>query len=151
MNKRPKIWITQSLPRARETAKNYADLGFEPVVSPVLQILAISPAPSPPNNNTLLIFSSQNGVRLFAETCVERTNSVICVGDATAELARSVGFVHVRSAEGDAQDVVNLVLTSVPRSQTLRHCCGKHLQGGIAEQLTAVSYTHLTLPTTPYV
>ncbi|CAM3819784.1 uroporphyrinogen-III synthase [Litorimonas haliclonae] len=140
MNSGPKIWITQSLPRARDTAKDYADLGLEPIISPVLQISSVTPTPAPPNKSDLLIFTSRNGVRAFADICSERANSVICVGAATAELARSVGFVHVKSAEGDAQDVVKLVLKTVPRSQTLRHCCGKHVQGGIAEQLSEAGY-----------
>lgn len=140
MSSRSKIWITQSLPRARDTAKDYADLGLEPIISPVLQISPVTPPPISPDSRALLIFTSRNGVRAFAETSNERANPVICVGAATAELARSVGFVHVRSAEGDAQDVVKLVLKTVPRSQTLRHCCGKHVQGGIAEQLSEAGY-----------
>ena len=51
-----------------------------------------------------------------------------------------MGFVHVRSAEGDAQDVVKLVLKTVPRSQTLRHCCGEHVKGRLAEQLSEAGY-----------
>lgn len=140
MNSRPKIWITQSLPRARDTAEDYAELGLEPVISPVLEISPISSPPAPPVKSDLLIFTSRNGVSAFAETCSKRANEVICVGDATAELARKVGFVHVRSAEGDAQDVVKLVLKTVPRSQTLRHCCGEHVKGRLAEQLSEAGY-----------
>ncbi len=87
-----------------------------------------------------MIFTSRNGVSAFAETCSKRANQVFCVGNATAELARKVGFVHVRSAEGDAQDVVKLVLKTVPRSQTLRHCCGEHVKGRLAEQLSEAGY-----------
>lgn len=88
----------------------------------------------------LLIFTSRNGVQAYAATCSERANPVICVGDATAQLARSVGFVHVTSAQGDAQDIVKLVLKTVPRSETLRHCCGKHVKGHLAEQLSEAGY-----------
>lgn len=140
MSKRAKIWVTQSLPRGQETAAEYAELGLTPIVSPVLQISSVTPAPSPPDKHTLLIFTSRNGVQAFAESCSERSYPVICVGDATAELARSVGFVHVKSADGDAQDVVKLVLKTVPRSQTLLHCCGKDVKGRLVEQLSKAGY-----------
>jgi uroporphyrinogen-III synthase len=135
-----KIWVTQSLPRGRETAADYARLGLEPIVAPVLQISPVTPTPSDPDSRALLIFTSRNGVEAFAKACARRANPVICVGDATAELARSVGFVHVRSAEGNAQDVVKLVLKTVPRSQPLRHCCGEHVKGRLAEQLSEAGY-----------
>ncbi|WP_416877805.1 uroporphyrinogen-III synthase [Litorimonas sp.] len=135
-----KIWVTQSLPRGRETAADYARLGLEPIVAPVLQISPVTPVPSDPDSRALLIFTSRNGIEAFANTCSERANPVICVGDATAELARKVGFVHVRSAEGDAQNVVELVLKTVPRSQPLRHCCGEHVKGRLAEQLSEAGY-----------
>ena len=128
------------MPRARDTAKDYADLGLEPIISPVLQISPVTPPPTSPDSRALLIFTSRNGVRAFAEACGERSNPVICVGAATAELASSVGFVHVKSADGDAQDVVKLVLKSVPRAQPITHCCGQHVQGGIAEQLSEAGY-----------
>jgi len=140
MNKPAKIWVSQSLPRGRETATDYAGLGLETVVSPLLTAKPIKPAPPEADRNTLLIFTSRNGVQTYADACDQRANPVICVGAATAELASSVGFVHVKSADGDAQDVVRLVLATVPRSQILRHCSGKHVQGGIAEQLSEAGY-----------
>lgn len=140
MNSRPKIWVTQSLPRAQDTAKDYADLGLEPIVSPVLIPTPITLAPPSPEPQTLLIFTSRNGVRAFADMSKGRANPVICVGDATAELAKSVGFVHISSAGGDARDVVKLVRKKVPRTQSIRHCCGQHVKGRIAEQLKETGY-----------
>ena len=140
MSKRAKIWVTQSLPRGRDSAIDYTDLGFEAIVSPVLVMESVVSIPPAPEVQTLLIFTSRNGVSAFAEMTQGRANPVICVGDATAELAKSVGFVKVSSAGGDAQDVVKLVLKSVPRSRPIRHCSGKHVQGRIVEQLTDAGY-----------
>lgn len=140
MSERAKIWVTQSLPRGEDSAKDYIELGLDPIVAPVLVMEPVSPIPPLPDKQTLLIFTSRNGVSAFAAMSNQRVNPVICVGHATAEMASAVGFVHVSSAGGDAQDVVKLVLRSVLRSQPIRHCCGKHVQGRIAEQLTDAGY-----------
>lgn len=56
-----------------------------------------------------LAFTSAEGVRVFADNETGRGKPVFCVGDATAAAARAAGFEHIRSADGDAGDLLELL------------------------------------------
>lgn len=143
MSKRPKIWVTQTWPRAKDSAEDFKALGLDTTVFPVLSVAFRDKNIALPSKDTCLIFTARNGVSAFVkrhsvmEFC---QNKIICVGDATAGLARDNGFENVFSANGTASDVINWVIENCPKSQSLRHCAGKHVRGRIAETLTEQGY-----------
>lgn len=108
-----RVWITRAQPGAARTAERLTDLGFEPVVTP---LLAIHPIPdalaAAPDLATVaaLAFTSPNGVAAFAAlTPLLRDRPVFAVGDATAEAARAAGFADARSAAGDIHALARLI------------------------------------------
>lgn len=104
-----RVWVTRTQPGADRTALRLADLGFEPIVVPVLAVRPIAqPAPDL-NGFKALAFTSPNGVAAFTALTEERGLPVFAVGDATAERARQAGFTAVASANGALADLAWLL------------------------------------------
>jgi uroporphyrinogen-III synthase len=80
-------------------------MGHEPALAPCLEIVSL-PLRLPETVGALIVTSGQAIAPL-----PERWRDVpmFCVGDATANRARAVGFTRVESASGDAGDLFRLV------------------------------------------
>ena len=111
---RPLVWVSRTLPVARESARSLSDLGYDAVVAPLLRVVF---APTRPDLAGIgaLIFTSRNGVAAFAARTPERGFTVFAVGDATAAAARRAGFEAVVSAAGDVVALRALLLARAPR------------------------------------
>ena len=110
------------------------------VAIPVLAIEFSTSDIAPPSSDTVLIFTARNGVRAFASKHQNRHYDVVCVGDATAALARVSGFDNVISVGGDSQNVIDWIKQNTPSSRPVRHCAGRHVRGQITETLQAAGY-----------
>lgn len=105
-------------------------LAIEPLDDPVGRIRAADPAAE-----ALILTSRQTVAILRAAdgTPSLRGLPVIAVGAGTAHDARTAGFLDVRSADGNADDVVDLVARTGFRR--LVHAGGRDRAGDIAERL----------------
>jgi uroporphyrinogen-III synthase len=120
-----RVWITRAEPGASRTAARLRDMGFEPVVAPLLTIEILTPPVPDLDAFAALAFTSVNGVTAFAALTNRRDLSVFAVGDATAQAARDAGFGSVRSASGDLHALVHLIANDlrdaavlVPQAET---------------------------------
>lgn len=110
-----RVWVTRAQPQAAATAARLRALGFEPVVAPVLEIRPVPSAVIELAGVDALAFTSTAGVAAFAAVSSARELSVFAVGDATADAARAEGFRDVRSAQGDARALGDLIAAAAPR------------------------------------
>lgn len=108
-----RLWITRTRPAARDTADRLAALGHDPVIAPLLAVRVLTPE-SPVPAHAALAFTSRNAVAAWAGLSPDRALPVFCVGDATAEAARAVGFTDVLSASGDARALAALIQCETP-------------------------------------
>jgi uroporphyrinogen-III synthase len=115
--------------------------GIEPVIEP---LLAIAPEPASPltlDGVQALLFTSANGVRAFAEREKRRDLPVFAVGDATARVARALGFEPVTSAGGDGAALAALVARELdPAQGALLHARGRDTTEGLAASLEAAGF-----------
>ena len=133
--------MTRSRPGASFTAASLAAKGFDPVVQPLLGIEAVSPLPSLPAKDAVLLVTSKNALRIFTGATDLRHWLVLTVGDGTAALARRSGFKAVTSAGGTSADLIALVQQSVTAKSTpLVHIAGQIVRGQICETLRAAGY-----------
>lgn len=106
------VWITRT--NGEATADAVKALGHEAVLAPVLAVQPIAA-----DINALrfdaLILTSRNGASAFAQMLNRRDLPVWCVGDATAEAARHLGFNKVTSAGGDAHALFETLKAEAPR------------------------------------
>lgn len=106
------MWVTRAEPGATRTFDRLAELGFDPVLAPLLMIRSL-PGPAPDLTDvTALAFTSGNGIAAFAALSPSRMLPVFTVGDATAEAARAAGFLSVQSAGGALADLAALLTVS---------------------------------------
>lgn len=130
-----KVWITRTRPAADDSAKLWRAAGFEPVIAPLLKIQSVPD--SAPAISDVLIFTSKNGI-----DHIERHDvPVICVGDATADHARTAGYSDVISVDGTSKDVTTWVKANVKKSAAVCHISGWHVRGTITEDLAKAGYS----------
>lgn len=107
------VWITRARPGALATAERVRALGFEALVDPLLAVTFLD-AELDVSSVAGLAFTSANGVEAFARLSGARDLPVFVVGRATARAAQAQGFASVSSADGDAEDLCNLIAANAP-------------------------------------
>jgi len=103
------VWVTRAQPGADRTAARLRDLGFAPLVGPLLQVRPATDAVIDLAGVGAIAFTSANAARAFAALSSEREAPVFTVGDATAAAARAAGFQTVWSAKGDVDALAALI------------------------------------------
>ncbi|MBB5772153.1 uroporphyrinogen-III synthase [Brevundimonas vesicularis] len=120
MNVTPtRVWITRAEPGAARTAARLRDMGFEPIVTPLLAIKHLAPPVPDLASFAALAFTSINGVAAFALLTPRRDLPVFAVGDATAQAAHDAGFRNVRSASGDLHALARLIASAISNAAVL--------------------------------
>lgn len=129
-----KIWLTRTLPAAKESAEAWTGAGFAPLVAPLLEIEPVRHEPIPPD--AVVVFTSKNGV----DHTLCGGQRAICVGDATAEKARAAGYKDVWSVDGTSEDVTRWIKQNLSKTKPVYHVSGWHVRGHIIEDLSAAGY-----------
>lgn len=115
----PRVWITRAEPGAARTAARLRDIGFEPIVAPLLTIQHLTPPVPDLVPFAALAFTGINGVVAFAALTPRRDLQVLAVGDATAQAAHDAGFADVRSASGDLHALARLIAGAIADAAVL--------------------------------
>ena len=134
-----RILVTRAEPGAGETATRLVEMGFDPLVEPMLELAAVSPVPDLKVDQAGgLVFTSANGVRFFAEVSAQRDLTAWCVGPATETAAREAGFTDIRNADGDADALFDLLAGEVaPGAAPLLHIANTAAAGDLVARLNA--------------
>ena len=108
------------------------------LVAPMLETV-FSTEPLGDVSNVDLVVTSRNGVRALAKLAsdeIRETTTLYTVGDATAALARDVGFKHIHSAAGTVDHLVDLIgSTKAEGNKQLIYVCGRDRKGGLENKL----------------
>ncbi|MGK9164877.1 uroporphyrinogen-III synthase [Inquilinus limosus] len=132
--------------RPREEAERFAEAmrerGLEPVIAPVLEIEPVDPGPIALDDVQAVLATSRNGIDAFARRVPRRDLPVLAVGDATAELARTLGFRDVASAAGDGAELAELVRARLdPAAGVLLHPSGEDVARDLSALLSPAGFT----------
>ena len=132
---RPSLLLTRPEAQSRRFAQDCAAaLGYVPetVIAPVM---AISWRDGAPDLSGLagVILTSAQGARALARVAPVAGLTAHCVGDKTAEIARSLGM-NATSASGAAEDLVAML---AGRAGPFLHVHGAQTRGDVASQLCA--------------
>lgn len=120
MNVTPtRVWITRAEPGAARTAARLRDMGFEPIVAPLLTIENLTPPVPDLAPFAALAFTSINGLAAFSALTPRRDLPAFAVGDATAQAAHDAGFADVRSAAGDLHALARLIASAIANAAVL--------------------------------
>lgn len=124
--------MTRAQPGADATAERLRERGLVALVEPLFALVSL-PA-TPPEDFAALAFTSANGVRAFAALSAARDRPAFCVGDATAAAAKAVGYLDVRSAGGDVDALLALLLAA-PATGTIVHAGNEDSRGDLVGRL----------------
>jgi uroporphyrinogen-III synthase len=133
------VLITRPEPGASETAARVASLGFVPLIAPVLRVQTVPVRLPAAASLAAVLVTSGNAVD--ALPAAYRATNLLSVGDATAERARTAGFLQVISAGGDAGALADLVTRrQSPRDGALLLACGQQQGQTLAATLRQAGY-----------
>lgn len=146
------VWITRT--NGESTAAAVEAMGHEALLVPLLAVQPID-ADLTALTYDALIFTSRNGVSAFTRLSDRRDLPVWCVGDATAEAAKTHGFTQVTSAGGDAPALFEKLKSEAPRSTRFLYAAPREPSAPLAAWMWAEGFTvhHIavyeTVVTTP--
>jgi len=137
-----KVWITRSEPGASKSAKAWERAGFDTLIAPLVRISLPAIMPDIIADQAILLITSQNALRAIGELTDRRDWSVITVGDRSAAMAHDMGFKTVKSASGNADDLVGLVSRTydVDDGQNFIYASGSDIRLDVAKVLTDRGY-----------
>ena len=136
----PTIWITRTAPAAFKSAELWAKDGYAAAVGPLLEVSAPSEMPELPPRDAVIIFTSGNAAKAFADMTLLRHWPVVTPGYQTQRIAHDLGFRTVTSANGTSDDVTKVILKDFTTARPIYHCAGNHVRGSIVEDLKAQGY-----------
>lgn len=117
--------ITRPEEDAEPLAKAVRALGHDALIDSMLRITAFDDVQLDTDGVQALLFSSANGVRAFCDISLNRRVPVYTVGEASAAIARDMGFRKVFAAGGDVISLAQLVAASLkPEEGILMHISG---------------------------
>jgi len=130
-----KFLITRPLEQSKRFSSQLVEVFGENIkvcISPVIEINTLKQSINTKSFQGLL-FTSENGVRAFAKLSIERNLPAFCVGNQTALVARSCGFLSV-SAQGDTNRLI-LLLKDQASELRLLYLRGKYVSADIEQEL----------------
>ena len=134
----PRLLLTRARAQAGAFAAQVrAKTALEPVIAPMQEMRDL-PVEIDLSGISALAFTSKNGVEAFARMSATRLPAY-CVGEATAERARALGFEAVAAA-GNADSLKELL----PENGVL-HLHGQHVRQKLGARQQAV-YEQVALP-----
>lgn len=136
-----KVWITRSQPGADKSALAMRAAGYEPIVAPLLKIEPADQMPRRPPDDAILLITSQNALGVLTTYIRERHWTLICVGDATADLAREHGFRSVHSVNGTSANITTHIANHyMGDKHPFWHLSGNNVQGTMVEDLGSLGF-----------
>jgi len=137
-----KALVTRPREDSQGLAAELARLGFEVQVEPLLDIRAIPDVPVDTAGIQGILATSANGIRALARAVPDRHWPVWAVGDASARVARDLGYTRVASAGGDVESLTALVGERCdPAAGDLLHAAGSVTAGDLAGGLGKAGFT----------
>ena len=130
-----RLIITRPLKRARPLSERLAEEGHEILVAPMLSIENCAfEVPDTPLQ--ALIFTSVQGVEAAAGEDSLKIFPAVTVGSKTASAAAQAGFETIHNADGNVEDLYNLLLEKGNTGKgLLLHLAGDQTAGKLVERL----------------
>jgi uroporphyrinogen-III synthase len=107
-----RVLVTRPQPGASRTARRLQELGFEPILLPLTETVALPGDANAAGGNTAAVaITSGNAVRHAPKELIEALAALPChaVGARTAETARAAGFLSVSEGPGDAEKLAEAI------------------------------------------
>ena len=136
------ILFTRPLEDCHEMILKFQSLGHEISHLPLINIEGLKY--EVPNYSEFkgIIFTSSNAIKFLDIKSIDKKLKCFCVGNATEKKARSVGFQNVFAAEGNVNNLKELILQNFKSSEgKLIYISGEIISSDLDKELISSGYT----------
>ena len=135
------ILLTRPLEDCFEMIIKFKSLGHQVSHLPLLTIEKIEYEQINFSDYKAIIFTSANSVKFLDLKSINKSLLCFCVGEATEKKARSVGFQNVIAAEGNVENLKELILQNFdPKNGKLLYVSGEIISSELDSQLIGEGY-----------
>jgi len=135
------ILLTRLLDDCFDTILKFKSLGHQVSHLPLLTIDKIDYEKIVFSKYKGIIFTSANAVKFLEYKQIDKQILCFCVGSATEKKARSVGFQNIIAAEGNVENLKELVLQNFDQKDgKLIYVCGEIISVDLDQQLIKEGY-----------
>ena len=136
------ILLTRPLEDCSEMIIKFKSLGHQVSHLPLLIIEKIEYEQINFSDYKAIIFTSANAVKFLDLKSINKNLLCFCVGEATEKKARSVGFQNVIAAEGNVENLKELILQNFDKKDgQLIYISGETISVDLDQQLTREGYS----------
>jgi uroporphyrinogen-III synthase len=133
-----RILVTRPSEDGEEIARRLAAMGHQAFLAPLLRVEFLERALPDFTGVQAILVTSANGVRALARRSVRRDIPVFAVGPQSTDAARGAGFTNVKSADGDAASLADMVSRRAdPKTGSLLHVAGEEAGTALCDDLVA--------------
>ena len=136
------ILFTRPLEDCHEMILKFQSLGHEISHLPLINIEGLKYEVLNYSEFKGIIFTSSNAIKFLDIKNIDKKLKCFCVGDATEKKARSAGFQNVFAAEGNINNLKELILQNFkPSEGKLIYISGEIISSDLDKELTSSGYT----------
>jgi len=135
------ILITRPLEDCSEMILKFQSLGHQVSHLPLLKIDKVKYEEINFSDFKGIIFTSANAIKFLDVRSIDKKILCFCVGNTTEKKARSVGFQNVITAEGNVENLKELILQNFdPKGGKLIYVSGKSISIDLEKELLEEGY-----------
>ena len=135
------ILFTRPLEDSHEMILKFQSLGHNVSHLPLIEIEGIKINLVNFSDFKGIIFTSSNAIKYLDIKNIDKKINCFCVGSSTEKKARAVGFQNVFAAEGNIDNLKELILQNFNMSEgKLLYVSGEIISGNLDEQLISKGY-----------
>jgi len=136
------ILFTRPLEDCHEMILKFQSLGHEVSHLPLINIEGLKYEPLNYSEFRGIIFTSANAVKFLDIKNIDKKIACFCVGSATEKKARSVGYQNVFAADGNVDNLKELILQNFDSSEgKLLYISGEAISSNLDQDLISNGYT----------
>ena len=135
------ILLTRPLEDCHEMILKFQTLGHQVSHLPLMSIEGLKCESLNLTDFKAIIFTSSNAVKFMDIKNIDKKINCFCVGSATEKKAKSVGFQNVFAAEGNVNNLKELILQNFNSSDgQLLYVSGEIISSNLDQQLISEGY-----------
>ena len=136
------ILLTRPLEDSHEMILKFQSLGHQISHLPLIDIEGLKYKSLNYSKFKGIIFTSSNSVKFLDIKSIEKKTACFCVGSFTEKKARNAGFQNVFAADGNVNNLKELILQNFnPSDGKLLYISGEMISGNLDKQLISSGYT----------
>ena len=136
------ILLTRPLEDCHEMILKFQSLGHEISHLPLISVEGLKHETMNYSDTRGIIFTSSNAIKFLDIKNLDKKTTCFCVGSATEKKARSVGFQNILAADGNVDNLTELILSNFnPSEGKVLYVSGEIISSNLDKELVSNGYS----------